>query len=251
MSAIRTRRLVVSSDELELAGEVCLPPDPKGVVVLLHGLPSAAPADPGDEGYAGFARVFAARGWIAAWADMRAARGAPGFFSIRAWVRDALAIVDAVRALDELGDLPLVLVGSSAGGVVSLEAVRRGARVDAVVLLAAPAEWMSFTADAREGVRRITEDAGMRVAPEVMQDPLEWAAEFVEVAAEQAVAATHLPLLIVHGSADDVVPVAHAARIAGRAERANLWIIEGAGHQLRRHDGIVELVLEWLEGVLA
>lgn len=40
------------------------------------------------------------------------------------------------------------------------------------------------------------------------------------------------PLLLIHGSADDTVPVDHAKRLFARAgEGKELWIVEGAGHR--------------------
>jgi alpha-beta hydrolase superfamily lysophospholipase len=138
---VSEQSLGVLCDGGRLAGGACIPSDAVGTVVLLHGLPSVNPPDPDDTGYAGFARAFAAKGWAAVWADMRAVRDSPGYFSIEGWVRDARAIVDAARALRDVPPGPVALIGSSAGGAVSVEAVARGARVDALVLLAAPAAW--------------------------------------------------------------------------------------------------------------
>lgn len=242
--------LAVLCDGNRLAGGACLPESPVGTVVLLHGIPSVAPPAPDDLGYPGLARDLAARGWAAAWADMRAVRKSPGFFSIEGWVRDARAIVDAARALPGATARPLAIVGSSAGGAVSVEAVERGAPVDALVLLASPAAWVSFASDNAAGLRRITEDAGMALAPEVLADPSSWAAEFERVVPEASVGRLRIPLLVVHGTNDDVVPVDHARRIAARASGADLRIIDGAGHQLRREPGVVELVAQWLETVL-
>jgi pimeloyl-ACP methyl ester carboxylesterase len=248
---VQRRSLAVLCDGLRLRGGAYLPDATKGVLVLLHGIPSVQPPEPGDEGYPGLARRFAEHGWAAAWADMRAARESPGHFSIEGWVRDVHAIVDASRALDGASGLPLGIVGSSAGGAVAVEATRRGAPVDALVLLGVPAAWISFADDAREGVRRITEESGMALSEEVLADPAEWVAEFDAVVTESSVASLRLPLLIVHGTADDVVPVEHAYRIAERAPGADLRILEGAPHQLRRHPGVFELVLEWLDLRLA
>ena len=64
---------------------------------------------------------------------------------------------------------------------------------------------------------------------------------------DMAVDTLQIPVLIVHGSADDVVPVEHAHRIAGAAHNAELMVLEGAPHQLRLHPGVVELALEWLD----
>ncbi len=240
------RPLEVVSDGLRLDAGIDVPEAPRGVAVLLHGIPSVAPPDPGDEGYAGFARRFAERGWAAAWADMRSVRGSPGYFSIEGWVTDAGAIVAAARAAAPTTG-PVVLVGSSAGGAVATEAVRRGAPADAVVLLATPAAWLSFAADPASGVVRVTSDAGMQLAPETLEDPTQWAAEFERVTTEISITEVSVPVLVVHGTADDVVPVDHASRIASAAPGTRLEIVEGAGHQLRRDGRAVRLVLDWLD----
>lgn len=244
--AVSEQPLAVLCDGGRLAGGACIPSDPMGTVVLLHGLPSVNPPDPDDSGYPGFARSFAEKGWAAVWADMRAVRRSPGYFSIEGWVRDARAIVDAARALRDVPPAPLALIGSSAGGSVSVEAVARGAPVDALVLLAAPAAWVSFEAVPAAGLRRITEEAGMAVHPDVVADPAAWAAEFDSVTPERTIKSVRVPVLVVHGTADDVVPVDHARRIGDASGRADVRILEGVGHQLRREPGMVDLVDEWL-----
>jgi uncharacterized protein len=239
--------LEVSSDGLRLAAGAYVSDEPVGLIVLLHGIPSVNPPDPGDEGYPGLARRFASSKWSAVWADMRARGRSPGHFSIEGWVRDAQAIVEHARALEGARGLPVVLLGSSAGGAVAVEAVARGTVVDGLILLAAPAAWVSFAADAAEGVRKITDEAGMALAPEVLQEPSQWATEFDAVVTEEAVRRVKVPLLIVHGSADDVVPVEHASRIAQAADGAVLMVLQGAPHLLRLYPGVVELALEWLD----
>lgn len=240
------RSLDIRSGDLLLNGGACLPERARGVAVLLHGIPSVTPPEEGDEGYAGLASAFAAEGWAAAWADMRAARASPGCFSIEGWVEDALAAVRTIRSLDGLEKLPLCLIGSSAGGAVSAAAVQRGAPVQALALLAAPADWSSFAADPSAGLRRVQEECGMRLSEETLADPAAWAAEFDRVATEECVRGLDLPALVVHGSLDDVVPLDHARRIASAAPRAHLRIIEGAGHQLRRDEAALRVVLDWL-----
>jgi pimeloyl-ACP methyl ester carboxylesterase len=208
-----------------------------------------APA-PDDRGYPGFAETFADAGWLGAWVDMRSVRGSQGNFSIEGWVRDARAALDAARTIEGASSLPIALTGSSAGGAVATELVRRGAPAKALVLLAAPATWISFAGDAREGIRWVTEDAGMTVSEEVLENPTAWAAEFDEVSTERSIVSVRVPTLIVHGTADDVVPVHHAQRIADRAPNAELRIIEGAGHQLRREPAAMEVVFDWLDRVM-
>ena len=245
---ISDQTLEVVSDGLHLAGGACVPDEARGIVVLLHGIPSTAPPDPDDAGYPGLARRLAEDGWTGVWTNMRGAKGSPGFFSIEGWVRDVTASVDAAR--EQFGDLPLALVGSSAGGSVAAEAVARGTRVEGLALLAAPATWVSFASEAAAAVQRITVESGMALAEDVVADPAAWAAEFEAVVTEEAIAKVTSPVLIVHGSADDVVPVGHATRLAKRAAGARLEIIEGAAHQLRRDDRAVAVLREWLEKTL-
>ena len=233
-------------DGNRLAGGAVLPDDPKGLAVLLHGIPSTNPPDPDDTGYPGFARDFAERGWAAAWIDMRGARASKGFFSITGWVRDARAGLDAARTLDGLAGLKTVLIGSSAGGAVAVEAARQGAPVDGLALLGAPAAWVSFAGSAADAVTRITGEAGMPLSPDVLEDPAEWAAEFETVSTEKAVIGVGAPILVLHGTKDDVVPYHHAERIADRAPHAELRLIEGAGHQLRRDPAAKEVLFDWL-----
>lgn len=244
------RSLAVVCDGLRLRGGAHVPDDPRGIVVLFHGIPSIGPLESGDEGYPGLARRFCDGGWASVWADFRSAHGGPGFFSIEGWVRDARAIVDAARALEGAGGVPLAIVGSSAGGAVAVEAAARGAPVDALVLLAAPAAWTTFARDPEEGIARITLDAGMSVAPEVVADPTAWGKEFEQVTPERAITKVKVPVLVVHGSADDVVPVDHAHRIAERSERVELKILDGAEHRLRLEPAAVDVVMEWLGGTL-
>jgi pimeloyl-ACP methyl ester carboxylesterase len=242
--------LSVLCDGHRLSGGAEIAAEPKGLVLLLHGIPSVNPPEPGDTGYPGLARTFADEGWTAAWVDMRSVRGSQGNFSIEGWVRDAHAALDAARTLEGAAGLPIAVVGSSAGGAVAAELARRGAPIRALALLAAPAMWVSFAGDPQDAVRRITEEAGMSLAPEVLEDPSSWAAEFEGVATENSIVSVRVPTLIVHGTADDVVPVHHAQRIADKAPNASLEIIEGAGHQLRRDPAAIRIVLEWLDRVL-
>lgn len=244
------RKLAIVCDGVRLAGGVCVPDEPKGAVILLHGIPSVAAPEPGDTGYPGLSERFAEHGWAAAWADMRAVRGSKGFFSIEGWVRDAHAIVDAVRSSDGLQGLPLALIGSSGGGAVACEVVARGGPVDALAMLAAPATWHGYATDPRVGVRRITRETGMALATEVEADPTAWMAEFETVTAERSIVKVTVSTLIVHGTADDVVPVEHARRLAERAPRAEVHILEGGSHQLRKEEPALAIVFDWLDRVL-
>ncbi|MEA2487123.1 MAG: uncharacterized protein QOF16_777 [Actinomycetota bacterium] len=236
--------LVATCDGNALAVGAWRVADPKGTVVLFHGIPSATPDAPGAPGYREFARTIADAGWNAVWADMRAVRNSPGFFTIEGWVRDVGAVADVARGL---GAAKLILVGSSAGGAVAAKAIARGVAADGLALLGTPAAWVSFASSPDLAAMLITREAGMALSEEVLADPRAWAAEFADVETERAVVDLEIPILIVHGTADDVVPVEHADRIAKNARDVETAIIPGASHRLRHEPEAVDILLEWLE----
>lgn len=247
LRGMRNERLNIVCDGNRLEGEVVIPEDPRGLVLLLHGLPSAEHSrHPDDDGYAGMARRFATRGFAAAWLDMRGKEG-KGFFSIEGWVRDGRAALDAARAIDGLAALPVAFVGASAGGAVAIEMARRGAAVKAVVLLAAPAVWVTVGKDARAAAARIEEMTGMPLGPDVEANPTEWHAEFGRMPIERTIAQVRTPILVVHSDDDDIVPVTHADRIEAAAPNAQKRILAGQGHQLRRSAEAENIVLSWLD----
>lgn len=248
MSKLLERALTVECDGLQLDGGAWIPPEPRATVVLLHGMPSQMPPAPGSVDYPGLARRWAERGWAAMWADMRSVRGSQGFFSIEGWVRDALAWLGAAQALSP--GKPLAVIATSAGGPVAAEAIRRGGPADALVLLAAPAGWEGFADDAHDGARRVLFESGLALGPGVLEDPTMWAAEFDGVTTERSIEEVGIPTLVVHGTADTVVPVSHAHRIAAHARRAELAILDGAEHNLRHDPAVMDQVARWLEQAL-
>ncbi len=84
MTSVQERDLSVVCDDLQLGCSYAANESPHGVVLLLHGIPSVDPPPPGDRGYAGWAHDLATDGWLTVWADLRAVRRSPGFFSIEA-----------------------------------------------------------------------------------------------------------------------------------------------------------------------
>ena len=54
------------------------------------------------------------------------------------------------------------------------------------------------------------------------------------------------PTLVIHGSADPMFPPAHGEAVAAEIPRANLMVLEGAGHGVYREDwdAIVPAIVE-------
>lgn len=137
---------------------------------------------------------------------------------------DCLAAVETVRARRDIDPDALVIFGQSLGGANAL-AVLGERKVEGVKAVAIDSAFYSYRAIVRD---------------KIAQMPLLWIAKwplsFLVVsnrhspgAAVRAIAPT--PLLLVHGTADRVVPYHHAQDLFRQArEPKELWTLEGAGH---------------------
>ncbi len=182
------------------------PDDGAPVVVVFHGNGEAA------IDLLGFARRLTQAGCHAFVAECRGYGGCPGSPSEQGLLADGRAALEAARARLGVERADVVLLGHSLGtGVASLLAAE-GAGRRAVLI----SPYVSVA------------EVAAGLAPEW----LVWLAvpdRYESLAALRARA--DLPLLIVHGTRDGVIPFAHGRRIAEElASRARLIALEGVGH---------------------
>ena len=243
------RKIVFRPDGLALQGRVLVPEDPSMLLALCHGIPGSGRRDPSDEGYEGFARAMAARGYAAFWFDFRGARGAPGEFSLAGWMRDLETALDALDADAEIGGIPRAVVGSSAGGAVCIAVAAGRGDVAAVATLAAPASFTfgGLVSDPRRLVQ-IFRNTGIVHDPAFPPDLDEWWGEFTAYAPEEMIGKiAPRPVLLIHGDSDDVVGYPHAERLfVAAGEPKELVRIPGGAHQLRRDPRAVDALADWL-----
>jgi len=243
------RRIVFRPDGLALEGQALVPDDPAMLVALCHGIPGSARRDPADEGYAGFARAIAARGYGAFWADFRGTRGSPGEFSVAGWMRDLDAALNALDADAEIGGIPRVIVGSSAGGSIAIAVAARRGDAAAVATFAAPASFTFGGLVSDPGrLLQIFRNTGIVHDPAFPPDVDAWWGEFTEYASEDQIGKiAPRPVLLVHGDSDDVVSYPHAERLfIAAGEPKELVRIPQGGHQLRRDPRAVDALVDWL-----
>ncbi len=190
---------------------------------------------------------FVPRGWNVLRFDFSYVGESAGRFedlTISGEVDDTLGALDF---LDELAPARRVLVGSSLGGAVALlAAARAGRRIDAVATIAAVADTRLFTDgmteqqidDWRRRGRRRWRDGWMNAT--FLED-----IERIDILA--SVARIGCPLLVMHGDADTVVPIAHAERIAAAATApVRLERFAGVGHRFEEA-GALERLLDVLD----
>jgi fermentation-respiration switch protein FrsA (DUF1100 family) len=147
-----------------------------------------------------------------------------------------LDIDAAMRALVERRDLApkrIVVLGQSLGGALAIYYVAHSRYRDRICAL--------ITDSAFSDYRRI---ASEKLAGFALTWPLQWLPALTvddDYAAERAVAAVSpIPLVLIHGDADAIVPASHAQRLFERAaEPKALWRVPGAGHIQGLHDADV------------
>lgn len=146
-------------------------------------------------------------------------------------VREHTDVIAAVRHARERGGLERVaVVGTSQGGASVILAAARDATIDAVVSENPFTDLRSLILD---GARAF--DARASDSPAIVG----WIASLtawrigggsVPAPIDAIAAIAPRPLLLMHGTADAVIPVAHTRALHAAAPFAELWILEGARH---------------------
>ena len=211
--------LVVRSGELELPGWFipARASEPGPGVVLVHGWESAR------DRTLPLAQFLHAAGFHSLSVDIRghganAAEALP--LSAGEFGLDALAAFHALVARPEVTSG--AIVGHSMGAIGAVLAAAADPRVAAVVATSTPADPYRLT--------RQTFRLARLPIPDPIAYPLAWLTTRVylrprahvvaDISASAAIARYAGPILLIHGDADDVVPVAHLSRLAAAARRA-------------------------------
>ncbi len=239
-------------DGIKIAGQLYLPgtgePTPYPAVVICHGIPARV-QDPADSGYPLLAERIYREGFAVLLFNFRGAGASGGNFDILGWTRDLSAAIDYLWTLPQIDKTRLALVGFSGGAAVSVYIAAQDKRVSAVAACACPAEF-SFTQTGQEQVLlEHFRSVGIIKDASFPPDVRRWLDGFRRVSPLNYVAGiAPRPLLLVHGSDDDVVAVSHAHRLYARAgDPKQLVIVDRAGHRLRLDERAMDTVIEWLK----
>ncbi len=149
-------------------------------------------------------------------------------------VDDLLAVIEQVTPTDQ-ADTPVVLYGSSMGGVISMHAAARD-EAKRIVGVVAEAPYLQLGTPMRGQLRR-REAPTWPFAPLALAHFRFWIKGFA--AFDLAIPLDHVacPLLVLHGTDDAISPHAHGRQIADDAPHGELVAFEGAGHsRLHEHD---------------
>lgn len=217
-------------------------------VILVHGYPS----DPSARGVAAASglpeladRVANEMGWLGMALSLRGCGDSEGCFSLQGWLADLLAAVRHLQTTEHVAGV--WLAGFGTGGALSICAAAEDPSIRGVAALGAPADFDDWANHPRRLLDHARE-VGMIPDPAFPSDPDAWSRPLRELrAVAHAPSLPPRPLLVAHGSDDDLVPAFDARVIADAHGSAELRIINGAGHRLRQDPRAVAILLGWLD----
>jgi dipeptidyl aminopeptidase/acylaminoacyl peptidase len=242
----------LKTDGLELSGELHIPSRDKlhPALCICHGIPATLP-DPTDKGYALLAERFCHAGFITLIFNFRGTGKSEGNLDILGWTRDLQAALDFLYNVKEVNKNHFCLLGFSGGAAVSVYTAARDPRVSLVVTCACPADFHSLrqTETPLDGIQRFRQIGAIRdkdFPPSIE----EWQRGFETISPINWVdRISPRPLLLVHGDADELIPLEHARRLYQKAkEPKELKTIPGARHRMRLDKAAMDFVLDWLKG---
>jgi fermentation-respiration switch protein FrsA (DUF1100 family) len=248
---VKVEPVALKVEGITIAGQLYLPEGrtPCPAVCACHGIPAGIP-DPGDRGYALLAEQISGYGFAVFIFNFRGAGASGGNLDMAGWARDLGAVVDYLHALPRLDSSFLALLGFSAGAAVSVYLAAQDERVSSVAACACPAEFDFFSQndDPRPLIDHYREIGAIR-DNSFPPSPQEWLRGFEIVKPIDYIdKIAPRPLLLVHGSRDEVVDISQARRLYARAgQPKKLAIIEGAGHRLRHSQEAMAVVIDWLK----
>ena len=164
------------------------------------------------------------------------------------WISNTLAVIRYARSLDFVTEI--WLSGHSQGGLVA--SLVAGMELDHIkgLILRAPA--FTIPAGAREGNLLGYHFDPLRIPDEIKTiKALTLDGEYVRVAqtlyVEEAIDRFRGPVLILHGSGDDTVPVQDSIKNAKRYQNCRLEILNGETHHFDQHlEQMQSIIRTWL-----
>ena len=216
-------------------------------VVICHGFPTGEGG--GANSPATFPelaeRIAREMGWVVIVPSPRGMPGSGGHFSLDGWLEDVIAAADHLFS-EQRAD-SVWTVGFGTGGALAVCAAAADERIGGAATFAGPADFSDWAANPRRLLLHARE-AGVIGTDAQPTDFERWSSGLAGVSAEHAAdALAPRPLLVVHGTDDDIVPPLDARAIAAAHGAGDLRFINRAGHHLRHDPRAIAILLGWLD----
>jgi pimeloyl-ACP methyl ester carboxylesterase len=217
-------------------------------LVICHGIPGSGAQRPSDDpGYEGLAAVFGSLGFASVIFNFRGCGESGGNFDMMGWTRDLAAVLDYVQNTPYIDPSRVMVLGFSGGGAASVYVAAEDSRVYSLAVVGTPAHFGIFERQ-QDTVLEDFRERGLIKNPDFPPDADRWFTGFETIEPRRWIAqfkGKHL--LIVHGDADELIPVGHAQELFDAAPKGitELAIIPGGEHRLRLDQRCIDLLSEW------
>jgi putative redox protein len=242
---------VVRSGSLKLSAHLARPDVQPGAtrngLVLCHNFPTGPRHDSSGDTYPELAdRLARDTGWAVLSFNFRGTGDSEGDFSLSGWLEDLHAATGHLLAVD--GVAGVWLAGFGRGASLAICAGGEDDRVRGVAAAGAAADFEDWAGDPAGFLAHARRLGVVRHAG-FPPDLEAWSRELRETRPLALVGKIPpRPLLLLHGSDDDVVPLMDARTLADAADgQVELRVISGAGHGLRHDPRAVAVLMGWLE----
>ena len=264
---MRTEEITITVEGIALKGMVYWPDQDlnsgedkgKSLLILCHGIPrgnhpsgeSEEHTHQEDGGYPALAGLCCEAGLSCFHFNFRGTGESEGNFDLLGWTRDLIGVLDYWEKRG-FGKNGFYLWGFSAGAAVSCCVASSDPRAKAVLLAASPAEFKSiFLPRNLEQTILHFREVGMIRDNSFPADPYRWLEDIHSVSPVSIIhKISPRPLLVIHGTADELIPLEHAHKLYKQSgDPKQLYIIPGAEHQLRKNKEAVSKSLDWLKNL--
>jgi putative redox protein len=236
------------SDGLVLSGYLSSADSDEGsrnAILLCHGYPNKGRAaqECGKSFPQLVDRIGVSLGWDVLTLNYRGCALSEGNFSMDGWLNDVQA---GIELLIGRGAEKIWLVGFGTGGSLCITAAAFDVRVAGVAVSSTPADFDDWAKRPRRLVAH-SRHVGVICDPDYPGDLADWARGFSMVrAADRIKALKDRPVLIMHGTADDMIPSLDALALADAHTSAELRLLAGGGHELRHDPRAIAILIGWL-----
>ena len=229
-------------DGKQVRGVLYLPPNPRGVVLLMHGWGSTAAH------MSNWAAFLADGGWASVAIDARGHGTSDSLNTVAmpTLAEDIRVAVNALAARSDLASLPRMVLGHSMGGAAVLRALSLGLPVRGAVI---------SSAFSRVGVLTDHVLKNNYLPPRLFGRLVKWTwdlwlgVDTAELEPAESIRNCRVPLLLTHGSQDEVISQKELGKLVSVApEGTQVVDVKGAAHSnLYEFESYRQVVLKFFE----
>lgn len=217
------------------------------VIIMLHGWGMGKAGNP-QFTYVRFARELAKNGFAALRFDFRGVGDSKGVFkdyTLTTNLEDLSVVLKVVEKRHDIDCSQIGLLGWSMGGEVAILAAAKDKRINCVVTWAAPADLKDLWSEAQFTALRKKKI----ISDEWSGLPVFWSAvkENLKYVSYKSIQKLRIPVLIINGTEDELVPLTQAEKLFKNAEKPKkLVLIKDADHGFYQEKHKKELFTETL-----